>query len=204
MKAVIEQNISVAGLTFSGRTEREQTGTVAHDLSGDNALAAAKSGTLSTRTDDNTGILTLGAGHGISAGDVVDVYWTGGMRYGMDVTADDATTITVDLGAGDVLPAQDSAVIACKVTTINSDWDGDDLSMIAVHSTKRASIDFLDSGGASIDQQELTANEPWIWVKDQGIANPLTGNAVDDIRVSTAETSATTAIKIGGLLDTVP
>ena len=65
-------------------------------------LPAAKAGTLSARTDDNTGVVTLAAGHGLEVGDVVDVYWSGSgnYRYGMDVTVVDGNDVTVDGGAG--------------------------------------------------------------------------------------------------------
>jgi hypothetical protein len=55
-------------------------------------MSAGRAGTLSTRTDDNTGILTVASGHGITDADTVAVFWEGGSRHGVDVTATTSTT----------------------------------------------------------------------------------------------------------------
>jgi len=68
------------------------------------------SGTLSTRTDDDDGVVTVAAGHGVSAEDLVNVLWaSGGLRVGMSVSMAAATTVTVSGGSGDALPVVDTA-----------------------------------------------------------------------------------------------
>ncbi len=78
------------------------------------ALSAAIAGTLSTRTDNDTGVVTVAAGHGITAADTVIVTWvdTGVRyyRYNVDVTATGSTTISIDAGAGTNLPLATAAV----------------------------------------------------------------------------------------------
>ena len=71
---------------------------------------ARPAGTLTTRADDDTGIVTLPTGHGITDSGTVSLSWSGGGRGDMTVTAYDATTVSVDVGDGDNLPAQDTAV----------------------------------------------------------------------------------------------
>jgi hypothetical protein len=71
---------------------------------------SAKSGTLTTRVDADTAILTLASGHGITNSDTVDVYWDDGRRNGLTVTAYDGATITIDAGVGDGFPAQGTAI----------------------------------------------------------------------------------------------
>ncbi len=71
------------------------------DLNNDTAEIA---GTLSTRTDADTGIATLASGHGITTNDTVDVFWNAGQIYAMTVTASASTTIGIDGGSGDDLP----------------------------------------------------------------------------------------------------
>lgn len=67
-------------------------------------VAAAKTGTLTTRTDANTGVITGQSGHGVTTGARLDVYWADGKRYGMTVGTVSGTSIPIDLGAGDNLP----------------------------------------------------------------------------------------------------
>jgi len=125
------------------------------------ATAAAKSGTLTTRTDDDTGVATLATGHAITTGMVVDVYWTGGVRYGMDATVS-GLAVTVDGGAGDNLPAQDDPVTVVEQIEINPlNLDGDNAQMVAVmyrnpaSATAKAHIDLQDSGSATIAEHDL-------------------------------------------------
>jgi hypothetical protein len=68
------------------------------------------SGTLDVRTDDDTGTVGLAAGHGVSVGLGVDVSWVGGSRTDMLVIAVAGNDVTVDGGAGNVLPAAATAV----------------------------------------------------------------------------------------------
>lgn len=91
-------------------------------------LTQGLAGTLTTRTDDNTGVITSAA-HGLATSDFVSVFWTDGsgvekFRANMDITSTTTDTITVDLGQGDVLPAATTAVIVGKVASRVVDWDG--------------------------------------------------------------------------------
>lgn len=76
-----------------------------------------KAGTLTTRTDDDTGVCTLQTGHGIASSDIVDVYFTGGVRYGMVATVS-GNAVTVDGGAGSNLPSSSAAVYVVTTTKI--------------------------------------------------------------------------------------
>jgi hypothetical protein len=188
--ATINVSASVAGLSIQSSITRTATGNGGQEVS----VAAAKTGTLSTRTDDNTGVVTLAADHGIVSADVVDVYWSGGLRYGMTATvvSNDAT---LDGGAGTALPAQGTAVTVCKQTTLDCDFDGDKLEAIVVSANKRCSVVFEDSTNAVLKALEIV-NEPWTWAADTGIAAQITGNPVDEVKVSNGDSTAAAAIKI--------
>jgi hypothetical protein len=132
------------------------------------ALVAAQcDGELTGRTDDDTGIVTLSTGHGIETSDVVDVYWAGGVRYGMTATVSD-NAVTVDGGSGDALP-----VLTTTITAVAEqiDWeinfDGDDAQIIGVlyrnpdDTGAKAHLDLQDSGPVTIEELDLvheTAN----------------------------------------------
>lgn len=192
----ISMTMNVAGVVASGLASRTESGQISHEV----PLPAGKSGTLSTRTDDDTGIATLGSGHEITTDDTVDVYWSGGVRYGMSVTAYDATTVTVDLGAGDALPAQDIEIIVTPRVEINTDFDGDDAVMVAAHCAQRCHMEFTEDDGTNVAAKEMAAHEGWAWASEQGETNPLTGNEIGKIQATNGSATAAT-LKIGILYD---
>lgn len=178
------------------------------------ALVAAQSGTLTTRTDDDTGVATLSTGHGIITNDVVDVYWSGGVRYGMTATVS-VNAVTVDGGAGDVLPTQDDPVTVVKQTEINPlNLDGDNAQIVGVFyrnpndTGAKAHIDFQDSGSASIEELDLvheTANGGMNHITNiaAGDTNIYTGNPITKGFASHDSTSAGTLFVLAGI-DSTP
>jgi len=196
----ISQTASVGGLSIQSTVTRTETGQIGQEV----PLPAANAGTLPTRTGDGAGTITLEAGHGIQAGDVIDIYWDGGLRYNVTVDTVVGNDITFDdtpAAAGDVLPAQDTAVTVSKQTTIDVDFDGDLLKMIVACSTYRSHIQFRDDTPTVLKAVELPAGEAWSWVSDQGITNPLAGDPVNDVKASNGDSSAAATLKIGALYD---
>lgn len=191
---------SIGGISIQGTVSR----TVDGQLSAEVSLAAGKAGSLTTRTDNNTGEATLATGHGITDGAIVDVYWDGGMRYGMTVGTVAGDVVPIDGGGGDNLPVEDTDLVVCVQTEINLDFDGDDVKIVAAMSNRAGHLDFQDSADASLAAVELAANEPWSWVSDTGVANPLTGNAVDKILVSNGDSANTATLKIAVGYDVTP
>lgn len=190
---------SVAGVTINASVSRTETGQISHEVT----LTAGLAGTLSTRTDNDTGILTVTAGHGIVGTDVIDIYWTGGRRYGAVVDSVTATTITfgtVTVGSGDNLPVVDTAIVVAKQQTVDTDFDGDNLKMIVGYADQRAHLHFQENDGTSIASVDLAANEPWWWFSDNGFSNALTGDPVGAIKVTNGTTTAAT-LRLGLIYD---
>jgi len=174
------------------------------------ALVAAQTGTLTTRTDDDTGVATLSTGHGIESDDVVDVYWAGGIRYGMTATVA-VNAVTVDGGDGDNLPIQDTAVTVVVQTDWEMDFDGDDVQIIGVFyrnpsdTGAKAHVDFQDSEDAQVNEVDLvheTANGGCDQIINisAGDTNDYTGNAVALSKVSHDSASAATVYCLVGLV----
>lgn len=91
-------------------------------------------GTLDTRTDDDTGVISL-ATHTFITSDTVEVYWNGNAnsRLGMTATVS-ADNVTVDGGAGDNLPVtttvmtvfrQDQNILGIPIANADGDAVGD-------------------------------------------------------------------------------
>ena len=91
-------------------------------------IAAGAAGSLTTRTDANTGVVTLGAGHSIVTGKV-DVAWTGGARCNMDATVN-GNACTIDGGEGDDLPIATTTVVVSGQTSTGRDLVGDHLDVL--------------------------------------------------------------------------
>lgn len=174
-------------------------------------LPAAKAGTLTTRTDDNTGEATLGSGHGITDGMIVDVYWSGGVRYGMTVGTVAALVVPIDGGAGDNLPTEDAAITLVQQVNINVSIDGDRVQILGIAaeyadpaSTAQAHVLFEDSAGDDIAELDLTANTPLIYNIAAGVSNPFTGDPITSCKASNGSSSAAATLKITGVVDATP
>lgn len=198
---------SAGGISIQSSKKRTADGQIGVQAT----LPVGSAGTLSTRIDDNTGILTVGSGHGITDADTVDVYWSGGRRYGVDVTATTATTISIDLGAGDNLPAQSTPIVVTKQVQINIAIDGDELEILGLQlfyasesSTAVGHATFKDSGAAVIKEHDLNANVAVVYDITGGATNVFTGNPITAVYASNGSSSEVATLKIGGVVDATP
>lgn len=189
----------IAGAPLNASINRSADTGIRH---GPITLPAAEAGTLSTRTTDTTGVLTI-TDTALEIGDVIDIYWDGGMRYDVDVDNVVAAAVTFSGGAGDVLPTQDDPITAAEQVVIDTDFDGANLVAIGALCTQRGHLSFQESDATELSV-ELTASEPWFWVDAQEIANPLVGTVVGNIQVSQASSTATAALNVGILYDSTP
>ena len=78
-------------------------------------------GTLTVRTDNTSGQITLNAGHGIVTGQLFDLFWSGGARSGCIAGAVSGNNVPFSGGTGDNLPAQDTAVDTTHYKTVASE-----------------------------------------------------------------------------------
>jgi hypothetical protein len=195
--STVNINISVAGVSISGSTARTATGQIGHEV----PLPAAKASTNWTKIDNDTGVATLATGHGILTGDKVDVYWAGGCRYGMSATVS-TNDVTVDQGAGDNLPASAAAVTVSKQVSIDTDFSGDAVKIMAISANKRAHVDIRTSS-ASLKAASLAADEPLLWWDSSWITNPLASGLVDTIKASNGDATTDGKLLIGVVYNSV-
>jgi hypothetical protein len=195
----LSKSVTIGGRTISGAIERDAVTELSARPT--TALAAGKAGTLSTRTDDNTGTATLASGHGILTGDVVDVYWSTGIRRGMTVGTVSGTSVPIDLGAGDNLPAQATAIVVCKVTTLDVDLTGNSIIMAVATATRRASVSIQQNDGTVIKALDLGRSgndgEVWDWASDTDVTNPFAGVSVGKVVISNGSSAGTNTVSVG-------
>lgn len=208
----IQYGSSLQGGGASLQSTVSRTGDAAITM--ETTLTNAQGGSLTTRTDDDTGTITMTSGsHTIATGNVVDVYWSGGVQYGVTVGTVSGTSVPIDLGTGDALPAQDTAVTVVVQTSANLYIDGDNTKILGVVLTTvdtslrtAGHVQFRDSSNAEIHELDLVANVPQIWDIEGGSANPFTGNPITNLKVSqgNATTTETYTLKIIGAYDSTP
>lgn len=165
------------------------------------SIPAAITATLSTRTDNDTGILTVATGHGITTSDKLSLFWNGGYKNNVTVTATTSTTISIDLGTGDNLPVLNASLNVGKEEEHTLTIDGDLLTVLAIDSANRSTIHFRDSDDDSLLVYSIQANEGPIWVEGMGQVNPLADADVANVVVANGGLTPL-ILKVGMLINT--
>lgn len=190
--AVTTVNTVIAGITLQSTITRTQE--AAERVSLD--VAAGLAGTLTTRTDADTGVFTVETGHGITTSDTVSVFFADGTAYNGDVTAVTATTITVDFADGADLPVVSTAVVVSKQVSFAVPIIGNSLRAMVIKSTNRCLVDFRSSAPATLLTYLIAAAEGRHWFSDMDVTNPLAGDTVATVHVANGDVTANT-IEIG-------
>jgi hypothetical protein len=179
------------------------------------SLPAAKTGTLSTRTDNTDGELTMSAGHGITTAAVINLHWTvagaPGVRYGVVVGTVATNAVPISGGSGDNLPIATTAITATLPTTANVLIDGDNTKLIAVElkttdtSLRTAGhVAFRDASNDLIAELDLVTNVPRVYDIEGGDANPFTGDVITYIQASNANSTVAANLQIQSVYDASP
>lgn len=190
-----------AGLsaTFFGRSYNVDQGvTVEQGWPISPSVGPAWAGTLTTRTDDDTGTVTMDdADHEVSTADKVDIYWDGGYRRNVTVGTVATTSVPIDGGSGDVLPADETAVVvAVHHPEGTIAVDGDLVKAIAFNAPAYACVfRVLDDAGAELLAVPLDANGAYLWTSESGVTNPLAGaDVIASVTCTHASVSETIAM----------
>lgn len=166
---------------------------------GQPTVTAAIAGTLTTRTDNDTGVVTATvagsvATAGIVSTDKVDVYWEGGSRRWMTATVS-TDAVTLDGGAGDNLPALNTAVTIKEPQQEVHTFVGATCTAIGVISPDyAATVVFRQADGTEILAVELDAGESYVWSSNSAVTNPVTGVTVGLITYSHASVDGSSVI----------
>ena len=199
--------LSAGGVSISSNIQRtKDTG-----AGGEYTLPVAQAGTLTTRTSDTVGEVTMTSGsHTITTAAIVDIYWDGGVRYGVTVGTVSGTAVPFTLGSGYNLPSASTAVVVVEQTVINLAIDGDNVGILGIQlvnsgdTTALGHVDFQDSGSASIAELDLTQGNALVYDIDGGVTNPFTGNPIATLHASQDSVAGTATLKIGFVVDATP
>lgn len=188
VSAKVRKNMLLVGVQFNQSSTPSGDGMIIQDVS----VPVGNQGDLTTRTDHNTGVVTLDdSGHYIETWDIVDLYWSGGCRTSMMVTNVTGATITLDEGSGDILPAEGVAVILSLRTELDVEVLGTNVAAIFLYASKLGNFFFMESATLRW-QKELGEGKAFAWEEGDGVANPITGHSISSVGVSHGDAAAAT------------
>lgn len=187
----LSKNASGFGTAKSAATITDATGTETSPT-----VPAAVSGTLSTRTNNTTGTLTMSGGHGLITGQRVDLYWSGGACYGAVLGTVSVNSCPIaSVAGGDNLPAATTVIKVGKATSAPFAFTGDNLSYMEFVSGLTAgsrSYFVVADGSGNLFADLVTAGVDYVW--DGVGTNPLAGDTPTKVYMSHEVTSSTTSL----------
>lgn len=195
LTGIAKLTAQLPGVNVNVNLAKTATGSIAQSQ----ALAAAKTGTLSTRTGNTDGELTMATGHGITDAARIAIFWSGGCAYLGTVGTVVGNAVPFTGAAGDNLPDQDTAVTVQVMTPLDVDFDGDKAEIVAASFTRRGVVVFEDSNDVVLDAGDIAAGEGYVYVSGLSQSNPLTGNPVDQVWVANGDSDGTNAFLLGVL-----
>jgi hypothetical protein len=165
---------------------------------------AALSGTLTTRTDADTGVITFTSDPGLSVGNRVDVYWDGGVRRGMKVSSISGSgpwLVTIGTGAGDIGAGDDFPVATTPVTVGKvQSWDfnvlGNNIqALVAACAAKGVVV--LASGTETEEWSAVFEAAAGVqgWFIGNGQPNPIAGDTITKVFMSHGDATGTKEVK---------
>lgn len=197
---------SAGGLRFEGGATRSADG----GGSAEPALPVGLAGTLTTRTDENEGVITMASvSHGLTQGDVVDLYWgDGSLRPRLSAVVGTVTGASVAIDAtgtaGPDLPAQDTALVVAPQLEFAAAIDGDALAILGAQMSYAAAgegaaslVRLVDAGDAAIATLAFTGATPQIFDIAGGAANLFTGNPIVKGIASQGSATQGATLKLG-------
>lgn len=185
----INHQYDTGGFTFTRTDNIYGAARVVASPVGD--VGPAKAGTLTARTDLDTGEMTI-VGHGMTAGQKVDVFWDGGRRYGMTVGTIAGNVVPIDGGAGDDLPALTTDLTAM----VPASFDCENLTgnrvvgIVGIGNGARGFVRLVHTDGSEIVRYEFTPDQTGDGWPAGSATNPAAGKTIDKVTFSQADANS--------------
>jgi hypothetical protein len=196
-KLTVAKSFNVGGKLFNKGESVDYEGILSKEVT----LAAAKTGSLSTRTDDDTGTLTMAAGHGITTGARIDIYWTGGARRGVIAGTVAGNSVPFgagapDIGLGDVLPSQGTAVTVMVPQEESFTINGTNAGAVLCE-VEGARGQIVMAQADNTEEWAITVTDGYGWYNtEQGTTNPITGQTlITKVFFSHADSTASRRVR---------
>lgn len=192
----VEETVRVLGSTYSGVKNITSDGSVTKSIT----VPAAKTGALTTRTDADTGTLTMDSGHGITTGARLDLYWDGGSRRGLTVGTVSVDEVPIDGGAGDDLPDDETDITAMVPVEEEFLLTGDNAEALLFYSVLAGIIVLTGADDVEDMAVELDAAIPYLWTLERDPTIPVAGDTVTKAFFSHGDSTTTSAMTVVALV----
>lgn len=176
----------------AGALNYTTTATGNNSVDSNPSVPAAKSGTLTTRTDNTTGTLTMAPGHGFNTGNTISLFFAGGSQTNVTLGTVSGNSVPFSGGTGTALPPATTAITAMIPTSevfnlVGNNATGALAFTVPQQGDGNACVEFLSSGPAVLLTETLSPAVPtWRW--DGTTTNPLAGVTVATVRFSHGQT----------------
>jgi len=196
--ATIRQSSAMGGVSFPESKSITADAQIVHDVS----VPAANAGTLTTRTDDTDGEITMTSStQTIETGDRIDLYWVDsdgvllGARRGATAGTVAGAVVPFSGGSGDNLPIEDEDIIACECLELDVFVDGDNVDVCLAYISKLGQVTFIDTDASEAEIDSWMVGEACVkmWHDEDADDNPFLAQNIGRIYVSHLDTSAATA-----------
>lgn len=170
-------------------------------------LAAAKTGTLSTKTSDTAGTLTMTAGHGFTDGDVIDIYWSTGQCSKATIGTVATNSVPFTGATGDVLPAQGTEITAMVQHEESVAFlDANLVALFVGAVTAACCVTFYDDLDAVVGAVRVPAApdgvspQHYMWDDDSGVTIPVSDD-VAKVGLTHGDSDNTRAVSVLAMLN---
>jgi hypothetical protein len=182
-------NKSVNG--FVGATE-SVTITDIDGILANPTIPAAQPAVLTTHTTNTTGTLTMtNTSHGITTGQRIDLYWTGGQCYGAIAGTVSGTTVPIaSVSGGSNLPASSTAVTVGIATSGGFLVTGNNISALVMSSPSNLGYFIFNASGTDEYAVLCTSGFCPGWKTGDPGANPLLTYSITQVYMSHNNTTA--------------
>lgn len=173
---------TIAGHSFQNSAAPTGDGNLTRDVS----LAAAKTGTLTTRTSDTAGTLTMASGHGFTDGQIIDIYWATGQCTRATIGTVATNSVPFTGAGGDVLPIATTAIKAMVQRVETLTFADAALVALALGAAVAAcSATFLKADGSIVGRVLVDAAadgvspQHYIWHSANGATIPVSDDVAE-------------------------
>lgn len=181
---------SSLGSVYTSPTTVSVTDSTLTEIGGETILAAQPA-VLTVRTSNSVGTLTMdNADHGITTGMRIDMYFSGGQRYGVLVGTVAGTSVPFTVGGGTNLPIATTAIVVGIPVEYPLVVDGDDISaaLLATPTLAPAMYTFATDVPADVLNKYVTSS--FEWYTGSGITNPFAALDIASVWISHSDTAA--------------
>lgn len=157
------------------------------------SIPAAQPGSLTTRTDNTHGTITAtNSNHGITTGQRIDLYWTGGQAYNVTVGTVSGTSIPITVtGGGSNLPSSSTAVTMGISTSAPFSITGNNLQALVLSGMPSGTNGYFvfNNGSTDVYAAFLTGGYVSGWKTGDVSTNPLASATPTLVYISHSNTA---------------